>query len=1467
MVRVKSRSKERSYMKKLPNIRYLIIFALLLVISLFFWARPTPSAWLTGWLYREPIRITERGGYHLQDYQVKVVLRGDTFDFEKCEPGGRDIRFTDKEGDLLSFWIESWPDNNQTSSQSSATVWVKIPEIKPNEEKTIYLYYGNSLANSYSNFAETMESIEIKKVLAANSSPQSTNSVNFSGTYRHVLLSPPSFNDEEPLVSRLEYGKPFRVKLFEPSTKDNVHTTETVFAMGLNPGRYTFSDGSIIEVLTLNTTKTSGPFISENKEYLNYSTESEDVFLFSSLSANTTENAQERFANPRIHYLDGLEAAISLKGEYDNTDNFSEPSTITAVRFIPSKKTTRIFNLDTKNYTDVKFLTTSTASFETTVPLENPESSLIFLSSQSNGDYEPFLRYKKTTGTADVIFQYDSTAPTPTTSPSSKIQAVVFSSQGRYPVAKYVPQPPLVRFTNITGTVFEDIDSQGDEFEKNDRPKSGVKVRLFEDTNNNGYLDDKDIFVQETTTDENGSYCFPAAESRAYIVAVSSNSIAKSDAENLLPEHSASEILPEQSFVREYLNGSFFARSAFGGNNPFISDSWDKNPLPSKNSYQHTARVEIESEESVSGIDFGFSYQIIVNTKDFQPGETPIQGSFRQFLRNSNALNGKQKAVFSLIHDDPNYNEVLDEYEITPVEKFPAISDPVVIDADTQKNVDGATVLFNGKNLFGESCFNILAPDTRIQNVRIASFSKGISVATHQYSREYSTLSSNKLNSLIPLQVEPEDLSLINNEKIDIYNPDRPNPLTTIKADGQLSGMEKYYVNSSQITSMVVLAFGENFKAGKNVPFSKLEQNLLLPGSSRTEIYASSVFENSTIYNGEVSYSLDNNLRLYSLDPKMGAVRLNSKNKSLLLKNHSGLNFASHAHSGKNFIVRIFPEDRLLLSPFKEATTSARLTGVFERDVESSMAVEVPYDKTFSTTQTIIINSEHPVVCLIKRSDGDELLAYPSNSDITGIYSNDSYIISEKDGSADIFASNTNGDSIHVSVNLTAGLPFYLSSIDSLKSLLNNSKYAALHILSSSKISGYGLFNTGKSIPFIPTEVMGSSHVVPAYTSQAVAVALDSSTATVQSSSGIIEFRLDGRLNKPGISVVNEKLRPGDTINTEVPSLIIFKKSSNEKFVESFSNLESVDIENLLASSSELDSFKSNILIENCTFLANTTAVIANSGSGIEILKNRFIGNGFTIDIGNNGRDIIDSKLNIHQTNRGMDYPELTSAILEGEKLTIEGRIGTETTSTFDGSNVEIFLSDMSGQPTLFLAETEVKDGKFKAEFDVSGYSISSRDFIVASASYQDGSTSELSEPLRVDPPPVISNVEAVHILPNSDTTPQPTVTTITWFTDIPGTSKVVYDTISHPPTETYAYETTEDATLVTTHVVNIYELDIDTVYYFRAVSKNEFGDEATSHEYVIPPGRAEADTDLCAFCHRAHTAISTPTLLPYIRE
>ena len=121
-----------------------------IVISLviFFLALQIVKAdWLSGWLYRIPINITEKSGSTLTNYQVLITLDSATLISQgKLKNDCGDIRFTDSDGTtLLNYWIESG------CNSANTRIWVNVTNIPANSNKTIYIYYGNPSATSLSN--------------------------------------------------------------------------------------------------------------------------------------------------------------------------------------------------------------------------------------------------------------------------------------------------------------------------------------------------------------------------------------------------------------------------------------------------------------------------------------------------------------------------------------------------------------------------------------------------------------------------------------------------------------------------------------------------------------------------------------------------------------------------------------------------------------------------------------------------------------------------------------------------------------------------------------------------------------------------------------------------------------------------------------------------------------------------------------------------------------------------------------------------------------------------------------------------------------------------------------------------------------------------------------------------------------------------------------------------------------------
>ncbi len=93
------------------------------------------------WPYRRPITI-ENVGTLLENYQVPLVV---TYDPD-MQADFDDLRFTDNDGvTLLPYWT------GEVNPGENVEVWVRIPSIPANENKLIYMYYGNPGAETAEN--------------------------------------------------------------------------------------------------------------------------------------------------------------------------------------------------------------------------------------------------------------------------------------------------------------------------------------------------------------------------------------------------------------------------------------------------------------------------------------------------------------------------------------------------------------------------------------------------------------------------------------------------------------------------------------------------------------------------------------------------------------------------------------------------------------------------------------------------------------------------------------------------------------------------------------------------------------------------------------------------------------------------------------------------------------------------------------------------------------------------------------------------------------------------------------------------------------------------------------------------------------------------------------------------------------------------------------------------------------------
>jgi uncharacterized repeat protein (TIGR01451 family) len=190
----------------------------------------------------------------------------------------------------------------------------------------------------------------------------------------------------------------------------------------------------------------------------------------------------------------------------------------------------------------------------------------------------------------------------------------------------------------ISGTVFEDANYGGGA----GRPlatagavaRPGAVVELY-DLNGN--------FVATTTTDSNGKYSFTLGSGN-FKVRVVNRTVTSS--RNLTTPSPVDLLLPVQTFRTDGLTGTAVPVTNYvGGEMPSETDvpaNTGSQSLTTLNGLLNTAVLSLASvtvgDNNINGLDFGFNFDTIVNTRNTG------QGSLRQFITNSNALSNTNLA-------------------------------------------------------------------------------------------------------------------------------------------------------------------------------------------------------------------------------------------------------------------------------------------------------------------------------------------------------------------------------------------------------------------------------------------------------------------------------------------------------------------------------------------------------------------------------------------------------------------------------------------------------------------------------------------------------------------------------------------------------------------------------------------------------------------------------------------------------
>ncbi|MEM4699271.1 MAG: DUF2341 domain-containing protein, partial [Candidatus Anstonellales archaeon] len=109
--------------------------------------RVVEGPWLEGWSFRVPVEIGPNTGGDITDtVGVAIIDTKTLIDLGLMKLDCSDIRVTDSDGvKLLPFWIQ--PD---TCYSNSTLIYIRLPIVRSGEKKRVYIYFGNSKAESAS---------------------------------------------------------------------------------------------------------------------------------------------------------------------------------------------------------------------------------------------------------------------------------------------------------------------------------------------------------------------------------------------------------------------------------------------------------------------------------------------------------------------------------------------------------------------------------------------------------------------------------------------------------------------------------------------------------------------------------------------------------------------------------------------------------------------------------------------------------------------------------------------------------------------------------------------------------------------------------------------------------------------------------------------------------------------------------------------------------------------------------------------------------------------------------------------------------------------------------------------------------------------------------------------------------------------------------------------------------------------
>jgi trimeric autotransporter adhesin len=163
------------------------------------------------------------------------------------------------------------------------------------------------------------------------------------------------------------------------------------------------------------------------------------------------------------------------------------------------------------------------------------------------------------------------------------------------------------------------------------------------------------VFSQATSTDSSGNYCFSGlGASTTYTVRVVNGSVSSTRSGGSTCAIATTPCLPVQTFRTTASSGTAVAvQNRVGGENPSVSDAGSNLTSMAFSANAQSVTTATLGSSSISGLDFGFNFDTVVNKNDAG------QGSLRQFIINANGHAGESSLTQSGSRTNAGANEAL----------------------------------------------------------------------------------------------------------------------------------------------------------------------------------------------------------------------------------------------------------------------------------------------------------------------------------------------------------------------------------------------------------------------------------------------------------------------------------------------------------------------------------------------------------------------------------------------------------------------------------------------------------------------------------------------------------------------------------------------------------------------------------------------------------------------------------------